>query len=200
MCYNVIFKEEMDKQFIDNLEDIRIIACSLNRLYGERYEIDELVNASYIGYKRAITNNPSLIEKFKKRSTFFFRVKNDIKDYVREESHLKIKKRMENKDIHCPKFLSTSFIKNREDDRIKDYTPCHTDPGYNEVDDKDFLDDILNKAGLSNTEWAIIQGYFYDEKLLKDIGNEVGIKECTVCNNKKSALKKCREVVLEMSF
>ena len=184
--------------FVKNLETIKSIALELHFLHGKRYEVNELVNAAYLGYKRAITNNPSLIEgKFSRITTFFFRVKSDMKDYIRDETKKRIKDRMENKGVPVPNFLTNSFQAPKEEDQDF-FEPSNTEYGYEEYEISDFLDRVFMEVHLDNDEWDIIQGYFYDEKTLKEVGKDIGLSEGRVCKIKKDMLNKIQPTALRL--
>jgi RNA polymerase sigma factor (sigma-70 family) len=179
--------------FVKNLTKIKGIARNVSARHCDMYEVDELVNAAYISYDRAITNNPALIEeKFSIPKILFYRVSRDMLSYIRDESKLRIKQRMEDKKIDIPKFKTTSFQAVKEDDNFKEsiFEPYEVDKGFAQVEIRDYVYDLCSFAPLSDEEWRIIQGYFYEEKPLLQIGKEMGYAEGTICNKKKKMLKK----------
>jgi len=184
--------------FVKNLEEIRQIATKLHFIHGKRYEVNELINASYILFKRAITNNPTLLEKqFSKLTTLLFRVKSDMKCYIRDETNFRIQERLVAKGIEVPMFQNASFQKEYEEDTIP-FEPSNTESGFEEFEVSDFLDKLFMEVHLENDEWDIIQGYFYDEKELKQIGQEIGKAECTISTKKKKMLTKMRPTALKL--
>jgi RNA polymerase sigma factor (sigma-70 family) len=179
--------------FVKHLVKIKKIAQNIAARHGFYYEVDELINAAYLKYDRAITNNPALIEEqFSKVTTFCYRVQMDMKDYIIDESKYRTKKRLADKDLPVPSFQSMS-VTNSEGDAfdVDYYVQCHShEEGYIQFENKDYLDELCKSAPLSDDEWAIIQGYFYDEKSLKEIGQEIGYAEGTICTKKQKLLKK----------
>jgi len=177
--------------FVENLSQIKNIARRIIAQHCGIYEVDELVNAAYVKFDRAITNNPALIEeKFSKLSTFFYRIKMDMKDYIRDESKFRIKQRLEKKGLDVPDFATASF-QVPEDENIHDFfEPFNTEYGYAQVEIKDYIHELCSFTPLSDDEWAIIQGYFYDERPLKEVSEEIGVKQCTGSLKKKKMLKK----------
>jgi RNA polymerase sigma factor (sigma-70 family) len=179
--------------FEKNLSKIKSIAYQINMRHNQMYEIDELVNAAYVMFDRAITNNPALIEEqFSTPKILFYRVSRDMVDYIRNESKFRIKQRMEAKDLDIPTFKTTSFQKAERDSEQRDcpFEPYSIDAGYAQVEIKDYVGELCELTPLSDDEWAIIQGYFYDDKSLKQIGQEIGYAEGTICTKKKKMLKK----------
>ena len=175
--------------FIENFEAIRRIAQRILRNHKNFYEVDELINAAYIAYDKAITKRPLLInEQYDRLSTFLFRVKMDMKDYIRDKSKFQIKQRMKDKRIKVPSFYN-SFYDNSEDG-YKRFISFNTEQGYENIDNIDYLDKILKISNLSDFEWKIIQGYFYDERTIKDVGKNIGFSESRICEKIKEILKR----------
>jgi len=160
--------------FEKNIEEIKMIARKISKQFYNRFEVDELVNAAWVGFDRSISNNPALIkDKFSKLSTLLFRVRCDILDYVKKELDLR--------KVHVPNFMSSSEL----------HVPI-TDLGYNEVDNRDHVEQLTST--LSDEDWSIIQGYFYDEKPLKDIGKDLGISESAIWQRRKKTYIHMRNI------
>lgn len=160
--------------FVKNMETIKKIARNFSYRYNNKFEVDELINAAYIGFDRAVTNNPALIEKqFSKLSTLFFRVKCDILDYINKELGLR---REQIPDIKLFSELYFPLI----------------EPGYKAIDTRDHVEQLTST--LSDEDWIIIQGYFYDDKTLKEIGEDLGINESSIWQRRKKAYTHMRNI------
>ena len=187
--------------FLKHLNQIKQMAVKTKSRHYNLYEVDELINAAYVKYDRAVTNNPSLIEEhFFNIKTFLYRVQMDMRDYIREESKSRINKRLEAKDLPVPKFQSISDYRSDGDFARGYHAYEHsTEEGYAQIEAKDYVDELREKSSLSDSEWAVIQGYFYDEKTLKEISTEAGLSEGRICIKKQKVLKKlltCSENLL----
>ena len=166
-------------KFIKNLDNIRPIARRFVFTYKHRFQEDELINAAYIGFLRAKNNNPELVDSdcFK----VLFRAKRDMMDYIRVEN--------ETRNKHQLNFIVTPFIADGETDMIP-FEQQVDESSFKEIDDKEYLENLLNTASLTDVEWHIIQGYFYDDKNLKTLGQEINRTESTMCNKKKKLIEK----------
>lgn len=160
--------------FVKNMETIKKIARNFSYRYDNKFEVDELINAAYIGFNRAITNNPALIEKqFSKLNILLFRVKCDMIDYINKELGL----RRENPIL----FIQLPVI----------HVPV-TEWGYKSIDTRDHVEHLIST--LSDEDWIIIQGYFYDEKPLKQIGEDLGINESSIWQKREKAYAHMRNI------
>lgn len=173
--------------FVKHLDSIKAIAENIASLHGNRFEVDELVDIAYVGYDRAITNNPSLMELFSNKvGSLMFRVKSDMKDYIREQTSFRRKNRVD--------FISSSFQTRLEDtgDRNTEpfLEPSCTEKTYEEKENIDLLEAIFNKVELTDDEWYIIQSYFYEEKTQKDIAEVLNCSNSNVCLKTKQILNK----------
>jgi len=171
--------------FVQHLGKIKAVALKVSLKFNKRFDVDELINASYILYQRAITNNPSLVDgQFSKLSTFLFRVKSDMLDYARAELGLRKK--------HLPVFVQMPM-------QTGDFfEPDNTEYGYEEIDNKDYLETLCTSATLTDDEWSIIQGYFYEDRYFKDIGDSIGLSESRVSVKEKEICKKLLQVSCNM--
>ena len=181
--------------FVQNMDAIRRVANKVARKSGYRFEVDELINAAYIAFDVAITNNPALIEKHfsRKLSTFLFRVGSDMKDYVRTQTRLKTRQRREEKGTHFPEMITTSFQVKKRDDYSSEqsiYEPIEADCHITDAARKDYIANLCWNSSLTDEDWKIIQGYFYEEKSLKQVGKEIGKSEAATCKRKQKVLKK----------
>jgi len=173
--------------FDKHMDLIESVAARISILFKGKYEISELINEAYLKYNIAITNNPSLVEgKFSNIGIFLNRVKHDIKDFIREDTKFRKKQRWEEQGYIFPTFATTSFQREDEDG------PVLHEPSTNNENDvrKEFLDELFTKVELSDTEWAIIQGYFYSNKTMKEVGLEIGYAESTISNKNKKMCEK----------
>jgi len=178
--------------FIDNLDNIKKIAKKISKKYNNYFEVDELVNISYIKLDKAIKNNPSLIEgKFASLSTFLLRIKYDMLEYVRVESKIRKKQRLKDKGQVVPTFTSISFHEGYKESQGSFLKHSNTEFNYKDIDNKDYIEKLLQISCLTDDEWAIIQGYFYDEKPLKEVGQIIGVNESSICEKRKKMYKKC---------
>ena len=191
----------MKDLFVENLPAIKYVAYKLAKESYFKYDVDELVNVAYISYDKAITNNPSLVEGvFSKLGCFFFRVKSDMIDYMRNQSRSRMKKYREEKGKKyktVPKILPFPSRKN-EDGKIISYEPSCTEQGYAEVDTEDYLDELFMRVNLTPNEWHLIQGYFYDEMTLKEVGKEINLTESRMVQVKTKIKEKLLACANEM--
>jgi RNA polymerase sigma factor (sigma-70 family) len=175
--------------FVKHMKLITSVAHSYASLFKGKYDASELINEAYLRYNVAITNNPSLVEgKFAKVGIFLNSVKNDMKDYVRDDTKLRIRQRWEKKGKFFPEFKSTSY-KPDDDHNTHLFEPADFRESH-EVEREDLFDALFAKVELSNDEWKIIQGYFYDEKTMKEVGKEIGYTECTISTKNKKMCEK----------
>ena len=75
--------------------------------------------------------------------------------------------------------------------RYRNVVPNHGEDKV-QLDQKDYVEKLLLSCELTDDEWSIIQGYFYDERTLKEIGNNMGITESRVSVKKKELLDRIR--------
>ena len=172
--------------FTQDLEKIKKIAEKISFQYNNHFEVDELVNAAYIGFRNAISLNPDLL--FAERFKMLYRAKKDILEYIRKE--------LKNRKKYNIKFFNVSSL--QSDETILQAEPLCKENGYSKVEDSDFLNVLFEKSQLSSTDWAIIQGYFYDERMLKTIGEDIGLSESRICNRKKEICNRLKEVALQL--
>jgi len=155
--------------FVKHMDDIRGIARKLRAKFNFRFEEDELINAAYLAYDVAITNNPDYVEtKFSKPSTFFFRVKNDMKDYIREETKQRLIKRMEDKNVTVPTFTNVSYCPTEDkcDGRPSTFFEPASDYNHMSLDDYELLNYMLRNTELSDRDHMILQYYYIDNLTL----------------------------------
>lgn len=163
--------------FLKHLDKIKGIAISISAKFNNRFQVDELVNDSYIKLHRAITNNPALIEgHFSKSSTLLFRIKSDMLDYARTELKLRAKD-------------PPSFIPYLPEEGL---VACSTESKFEETDNKDYVEELLLSCNLTDSEWSVIQGYFYDEISLKEMSKNMGMGETWICTKKKDLLDRIK--------
>ena len=168
-------------KFIKNLDKIRPIARNFVFIYKKRFQEDELINAAYLGFLRAARNNPELVDSDSFR--VLYRAKRDMMDYIRVENETRNKYQLN--------FINTSFSPD-EETNITYFEPEYSEDGFEKVDNEDFLSHLFNTVSLSDDEWHIIQGYFYDNKTLKELGQEVNRSEPMMCNRKKKLINKLK--------
>lgn len=178
--------------FIKNMKYVRILAIRLCKHFGNKFDIDELISESWVSFDKYIKKYPERYDKLNNnRALFLSVVKGDIYDYVKKENKWRI-------TTDIPEFYSFEIFKKDDNDSIDICFYKHH--GFRQVDNNDYLHAILDKSlksknkqvSLTDTEWAVIQGYFYDEKTLKEVGQDIGIAECSVCSNKNKLLKKLK--------
>ena len=191
----------MKDLFVENLDAVKYVAYKLAKESSFIYNVDELVNAAYISYDKAITNNPSLVEGvFSKLGCFFFRVKSDMKDYILKQSNFRMKKYTEEKGKRyktVPEILPFP-VKKDEDGVWGECELSCTEHGYKEVETEDYLDELFMRVELTPDEWHIIQGYFYDEMTMKEIGEEINLTESRISQKKRIIEKKLLACANEM--
>lgn len=182
--------------FIKNLDEIRKLVTLIARDYKNRYQVDELLNAAYIGFKRAIANNPSLSDtQFRHLHILKYRVRCDIKDYIRYERKDKMKKRLENEGLHFPVMLNASFLPiNHESGDINNTKDKHYildyEEGLADFDRIDALHYLMNNSGLTNIEKRVIYLYFFQENDIRTVADILGRSKSGINNVKIRALKK----------
>ena len=64
------------------------------------------------------------------------------------------------------------------------------------MEKKELIDMILQTP--TDRQVRIINDYFYGDKLLKEIGEDIGLAECTVSTLLKRGLESCRGVAQGM--
>jgi RNA polymerase sigma factor (sigma-70 family) len=182
--------------FIKNMKYVKNIAKKLKMNFYCRVEINELVGESWIAFDKYIKKNPDKYESISSDIGLFSTiVRRDMYDYVRALEQSRLTQRMELKGYHFPTFSSIDY-KDDETTELTASSCIHKD--FEVVDNKDLLKELDRRSHLTDKEWQVIQGYFYDSKNLKEIGKEMGIKDNGVCNYKKFALDKYKEVAEEL--
>ena len=180
--------------FVENLDAIKRVARKIVKTWGNRFDVDELVNAAYIGFDRAVTNNPSLLNtQFNKVNILCSRAKLDMKDYIGVETGVKRKHKI------TLKYLSTIASDDWRNADFCSFDMIDTTCPFDEFENSDLLDALFDRVLLTDSEWSIIQGYFYEERTLKNISIELGLSEARVSNKKREILKKLNTCLCEMS-
>jgi RNA polymerase sigma factor (sigma-70 family) len=173
--------------FVKNLVSIRAVARKAALRYGNRYQVDELVNVAYIGYDRAITNKPSLLETFKKITSLLFRVKSDIIDYIRHDTQFRRKNKLN--------VTTCSFRPSSEEE--SSWEPSCTEKVV--LEDIEEANLLLMNTTLTDDEWFIIQQYFYEDVPLKTVGKRLGLGESAIWKRRAKMYEKllaCAETLV----
>ena len=183
--------------FVQNLDKIRRVVEFIVRDYHFKYETDELVNVAYIGYVRAVTNNPSSVyTKFNNIHTLLKRVKYDIKDYIREQRKIRVIEKMERVGIVVPLFCNSSFQSYNDDDKIAHIAPPdNREESFGDSDNRDTLDYLMNNSGLTETERRFIYIRFIEENTMEETSNIMGWSYSSTNNTRKNAMKKIRDKI-----
>ena len=173
--------------FVEHIDEIRPIAEKLEVSYHERFQSDELINAAYMDFLKAI-ENPEFVAKIKdNQSVLFIRAKMDMMHYVRNELRTRHKNQI--------KFVSLSMEDKFDEEQHFDIKKIDFHVGFEEVDNRDFIDAMFDKVTLSEEDWSLIQEYFYDERTLKEIGKDVGKAESTMHKRKANIIDNLRESI-----
>ena len=173
--------------FVEHINKIRPIAKKIADYNGDRFDVDELVNEAYMGYHRAITNNPEVFSTGWQR--VLSRAKFDMFDYVRKTLGLR--------HVNHIDFVHMSYQRDDDDERTF-FEPQCQDSNFEAFEGDDFLDGLLKKVKLTNQEWTIIQSYFYEENTLKKVGTEIGLSEARTSQKKTHMLERLNEAAEEM--
>lgn len=175
--------------FVKNMDAIRTVALHYHHLFKGKYEVEELINEAYIKFDRAVTNNPKIIEeKFSNPKLLLTRVKNDIKDFIRDDTKFRTRQRWEKSGKAFPEFKSYSFQVDKDSD-TEFFEPTSHYTEY-DIEREDLFDALFAKVELSKDEWEIIQRYFYEEKPMKKVGEEIGFSEAAIYNKTTKMCKK----------
>lgn len=169
--------------FIKYFKDITAIAERFSRIWSNKFVVDELINAAWIGYDVATVNKSLLAHKSFKKGYFLRKIKCLMKDYIRQETKIALQERLIEKGLTVPTFVSCDGRHIRSSLDFCD-----------DVDKRDFFDELFNQVSLGDTDWKIIQSYFYDEKLLTEIGTVLDLTEAGVHIRKSKALEKLKKV------
>ena len=182
--------------FIENLDKIRRVVEFIVRRYNFQYEVDELINASYIGYCRAVKNNPSSVyTKFNNTHTLLKRVKYDILDYIREEVKGKSKKNMENAGMVVPKMFNATFLPISDDNKEDTHYVPVEEEGYEDIDNRDTLDYLMNNSGLTDKEKKVIYIRYAKGETIEETAGIMGVSCSGVNYLQKAAVGKIKDKV-----
>lgn len=182
--------------FIENLDKIRKVVEFIAGDYGYRYETDELINIAYIGYDRAITNNPSLVyDQFNNIHVLINRVRYDILDYIRNETKTKSKKLMKNAGMTVPLFYNASFLPLSDDNKEDRSYVSDSEEGYEDVDIRDTLDYLMNNAGLTEVERKVIYIRYAIGKTIEETAGIMNKSVSWTNNTRKSAMEKIKDKI-----
>jgi RNA polymerase sigma factor (sigma-70 family) len=154
-----------------------IFACKFNE-----FERDELVNAVWeIGRIQKLKNI-----KFASR-----RAKNDMIDYMRRKTDLRIVRRWEEKGKNYPKKVSLQkMMENKESDKPFQTLQCKTDPGPAEIDTKDLFEQLCK--GLDRHDTLILKLMFFEEMNQEEIAKIVGVTESRISQRTANLLLRTR--------
>ena len=176
--------------FEKNLGAIENIAKNLVYYHKGRFEVDELVNAAYLNFNTAITNNPRIIIKYEEDTRYFcIRVQLDMRNYIRKELGLRNKHQIEVVSMtyqDSPKDMLNGEISGSFETLIDE-------PGYKRIDNIDFIEHIIHNFNFTDTEIKILRGYYIDKKKAKDIARDCGLETSYISTKKKALLKKLRD-------
>lgn len=159
--------------FEKHMEVIIPVAEKMAKSWHGKVEVDELIDSAYLKYRVAIRNNPSLVEGvFSSLPTFLRRVKLDMFEHIRTKTGVrtKLKKKMINNTMTASFQVNDNIV----EDGIEPSCPSCTDKGYQDVENSDFLNAIFEKVELTDREWKVIQGYFWEGKTVTEVGMELG--------------------------
>jgi RNA polymerase sigma factor (sigma-70 family) len=183
------------------MDKIEKIAEKMVNYWHGKFEVEELIDTAYIKYRTAIENNPSLVDSvFSNLTTFLWRVKNDMKDYIKKQTGIRTKE----KKKMLANTITHSFQRPDDDNGnhgcISFFEPQSIDKGQESVDNCELLNEIFKKVELTDREWKVIQGYFWEGKTTKEVGIELGSADKnasgTTCNIKNKIVKKLQKQAL----
>jgi RNA polymerase sigma factor (sigma-70 family) len=190
----------MTDLFMENINKIRPIAEKIVSYNSSKFEVDELVNEAYIGFHRAITNNPEVFSTGWQR--VLSRAKFDMLDYVRKKNgsrRKEVDKRCSvGKRVKLASIYSMPFQRNDDKEVNVFFEPVSQEDCFEAFENEDFLDCLLSRVHLTNDEWTIIQSYFYEENYLQDVGKEIGLSEARTSQKKKYMIERLNEAAEEM--
>lgn len=183
-------------KFKNSIPEIRKIALRVNSNFGHKFEIDELVNESWI---RGEFGDREIDIPILLREAYFRMI-----DYTRFVTGRKyrydkdgVKKEIK---LKRPKYLTNLDTDNDERepgnnlDSFLDMKCSVMDEGCEAVDNKDLMDYIISESEPTTKQAQVLRKHFLEGKTLGEVGKELGgIKECTVSTHKKRAIARCRK-------
>ena len=169
--------QKYNEDFERYLEDIKRQAFKIAIKFGpSKFKVDELVDEAWIRGRKS--NRPN-------KSEFVQRAYFDMQDYIREQIG------RGNEKTKKPQLITNIYAKFKSRRRFKVFDREVIDEGMKEVDNKDLLEVLLKYP--TKKQLNIINSYYFEGKLLKEIGEELNMKECTVSGKLKDIRQDIRD-------
>lgn len=156
----------------------------LSKIFGGKYEVDELVNETWANMSWQKCKKPEYLSK---------RIYRDMLDYIRKIEGRSIQINLVL--VERPKTLTNKHENVRwRPDQKTDFFADQLYRGMDHEDEVDMMDQLNHLFScLSKKEFKLLKQYYVEELTLKQIGQIEGLSECHISGLRKRLLEKIRE-------
>lgn len=182
--------------FIEMLPQIRYVAAKMCKKWGNIFAVDELVNEAWI---KSIDKNhidaPLIIKTAKCDMVDYIRMSIGRNNYISKKTG-NVTSRPKHVTNYDSYWQDNSTIENTRGNSIFDGE--FTDPGFDEIDNKELIDIILSKVTYRKA--VAMVNYYLEEHNLVTSGEIMGISNSHFCNILKSGRAEFLKAVGEMEL